>query len=155
MLIGTISDTHGLLREEVFTAFENCDLILHAGDIGSFEVLEKLRSFKEVIAIRGNVDTQAWAMNLNETELITLQKRKILLIHNLNNLKDIHTAGKAEIVIYGHSHKADIKYKDHILFFNPGSAGPRRFSLPVSLGLITLDNEEIKPAIVNISTFPA
>jgi len=137
--IGLISDTHGLLRKEALEALGGVELILHAGDVGKPEILEKLRTIAPVIAVRGNVDTQAWAQSLPETAAIEEHGVSIYMLHNLNAL-DLNppTAG-FQIVVSGHSHKPGKSEKNGVLYINPGSAGPKRFQLPVTVALLGLD----------------
>ena len=129
--IGVISDTHGLLRPEAKAALRGCDAIVHAGDIGKPEVLDQLAELAPLTAIRGNVDT--WAADLPDTAVLTLDGRQFYVIHNFNDLDlDPQSAGFAG-VISGHSHVPKTEMRDGVLYLNPGSAGPRRFKLPVSV----------------------
>jgi uncharacterized protein len=131
--IGVISDTHGLLRPEAIEALLGSDLILHAGDIGTPEILEELSTIAPVVAVRGNNDVGAWARTIPESETIAIENVSIHLLHIAKDLKlDPKTAG-VQVVISGHSHKPSIEEREGILFLNPGSAGPRRFKLPVSI----------------------
>ncbi|MGE5431704.1 MAG: metallophosphoesterase family protein [Syntrophomonadaceae bacterium] len=147
-LIGVISDTHGLLREEIKELFKNCKMILHAGDVGKESVLEELRKYKDTVAVRGNVDY--WAQKLKEREYVELENKKILILHNISDLTIDPAENKVDIVIYGHSHKAVIKNENGVLYFNPGSAGPVRFRLPVTAGLLRIDNGKIEAEIVTL-----
>jgi uncharacterized protein len=132
--IGVISDTHGLLRPQAVAALRGCPAIIHAGDVGRPEILEELRRIAPVFAVRGNVDIGPWAMKLPETEIVEIEDCRLCVLHDLNALDlDPRTAG-FRAVIAGHSHQPKIETKDGILYFNPGSAGPRRFNLPVSVG---------------------
>ena len=128
-IVGVISDTHGLLRPEVFDVFRDVSLILHAGDIGSPEVLDELKKIALVVAVRGNNDTGAWAKRIPEIETVSVGAVSIHLIHDLKTMKDAAT--DFDVVISGHSHKPSIDQRDGVLFLNPGSAGPRRFKLPI------------------------
>lgn len=139
--IGLISDTHGLLRAEVYTHFEGCDLILHAGDLGSPEVLDELRTIAPTTAVRGNVDTERWAQKLRFTEQIELGDWSIHLLHDLNQLQTPHES--TNIIVYGHSHQFAAKNENGIWFINPGSAGPRRFLLPVTIAIMTLKGNQL------------
>lgn len=136
--IGLISDTHGLLRKEALDALRGSDLILHAGDIGKPEILDELRKLAPVVAIRGNVDTSPWAKKLNETELVETAAANFYLIHNINELDVIPSAAGIHIVLFGHSHQPARYEKGGVLYINPGSAGPRRFNLPISLARLSL-----------------
>jgi uncharacterized protein len=132
--IGLISDTHGLLRPEALAFLRGSDHIVHAGDIGAAEILEQLARLAPVTAVRGNNDRGAWAMALAETELVQIGGVSIYVIHDLAELDlDPHTAG-IHMVVSGHSHKPSIEHRNGVLFANPGSAGPRRFTLPISAG---------------------
>jgi putative phosphoesterase len=131
--VGIISDTHGLLRPEALHALGGSDLILHAGDIGSEDVLERLCQIAPVIAVRGNVDTAVWAAELPVIAQTEVGGRRIGILHDLTQL-DIRSMGDdIAMIIYGHSHKPVQQTKEGIIYLNPGSAGPRRFRLPVSL----------------------
>ncbi len=143
--VGIISDTHGLLRPEAIRALENSELILHVGDVGSKDVLERLEQIAPVIAVRGNVDSASWAEQLPRTAAIELQENLIWILHDLHDLDiDPARAGMA-MVIYGHSHKPVQWTKKGAIYLNPGSAGPRRFQLPVSL--VRADFRTTPPAI--------
>jgi putative phosphoesterase len=139
--IGLISDTHGLLRREALDALRGSELILHAGDIGKPEILDELRKLAPVVAIRGNVDTTSWATKLKETELVETPSATFYVIHNINDL-DVNPAGAGiHVVLFGHSHQPAQYEKDGVLYINPGSAGPRRFNLPISLARLNLTVE--------------
>lgn len=137
MKLGLIADTHGLMRPQALEALRGSELILHAGDIGAAAVLDALRELAPVIAIRGNNDTQAWAAGLPETERVELAGRHLYLLHDRKALTPDALAG-VDAVISGHSHKPLIESRDGLLYINPGSAGPRRFSLPVTVARLTL-----------------
>lgn len=146
MKIGVISDTHGLLRPQAVVALAGVDHILHAGDIGDLAILDELRRIARVTAIRGNVDTQHSFSHVPETDAVELDGKLIYLIHNVDDLDLKPAAAGFAAVISGHSHKPKIEWKNGVLFFNPGSAGPRRFSLPVSVGFLTIENGKIEPS---------
>lgn len=149
--IGVISDTHGLLRPEVFTTFSGVDYILHAGDIGDRTILEKLETIAPVLAVAGNTDSPMIFIDLYDNAILKTDFISIYMIHNINNIDlDPFSAG-FDAVIYGHSHKPAVQTRNGVLFFNPGSAGPRRFSLPVSVGLLTIKRKEMKAQIVELS----
>jgi putative phosphoesterase len=136
MLIGVISDTHGLLRPEALDALAGVQHIIHAGDIGSPEIVPRLTEIAPVSAIRGNVDTQGWAQAFPSREVVTLAGRTIHVVHNRGDLDlDPRTAG-FDMVISGHSHAPWVETIDGIVYLNPGSAGPRRFRLPVTLAQV-------------------
>lgn len=136
--IGLISDTHGLLRPEARVALKDVDRIIHAGDICKAEVLEQLAQIAPVVAVRGNNDKGAWAESLNEAETIDVDGVKIHVIHDLHELQPEPEAAGIQVVISGHSHKPSIRMERGVLFINPGSAGPRRFKLPISLGFLEI-----------------
>ncbi|MBA1337178.1 MAG: putative phosphoesterase [Firmicutes bacterium] len=137
-LIGVISDTHGLLREEAVQALRGVDLIIHAGDIGSEEVIRELRKIAPVIAVRGNCDRDQWAKAYPKTEYVEIDDTRIYVLHELNWLNIDPKGAGINIVISGHSHRPKEEKKDGVLYLNPGSAGPRRFNLPVSVARLTL-----------------
>ncbi len=137
-ILGLISDTHGLLREEAVRALRGSDLILHSGDVGAPEILETLRTLAPVVAVRGNVDTGEWAQALPLTETISAGPAMIYMIHILNDLDINPAAGGFQIVVNGHSHKPGQSEKDGVIYINPGSAGPRRFYLPVTVARLDL-----------------
>lgn len=147
MRIGVISDTHGLMREEALDALRGSELILHAGDIGSAAVLDALQQLAPVVAIRGNNDADAWAAHLPEQEEVTIGAHRIMLIHDRKTLRFGRHAAHPQIVISGHSHKPLIETLEGVLYLNPGSAGPRRFSLPVSVAQLQLEPTTAQAAI--------
>jgi putative phosphoesterase len=150
MVIGVISDTHGLLRPEALTALEGSEHILHAGDVGDVTILDRLRGIAPVTAIRGNIDLSGACAQLPATELVALAGRSIYMLHDRQALDlDPVTAGIA-VVVSGHSHHPAIQWHKGILYFNPGSAGPRRFSLPVTVGFLTLSDRGIEPRVVEL-----
>jgi len=136
--IGLISDTHGLLRQEAVEALRGSELILHAGDVGKSEILESLKQIAPVIAVRGNVDTAAWANALPETVVVEESSFSIYMLHNLRQLDLKPAAAGFRIVISGHTHKPLHEERDGVLYINPGSAGPRRFDLPVTVARLNL-----------------
>jgi putative phosphoesterase len=132
MIIGLISDTHGLLRPEAVELLRGSEHIIHAGDIGALEIVGELEKIAPVTAIRGNVDTQPWAGRFAETEVVELGGVFLYVIHDVNAIDLNPKAARFAVVISGHSHKPSQQVKDGVLYFNPGSAGPRRFKLPIS-----------------------
>jgi len=150
MKIGVISDTHGLLRPEAIEALRNVDHILHAGDVGDTVILDQLRQLAPVTAIRGNIDRNGACAQLPETELIELSGHSIYMLHDINTLDLNPAAAGIQVVISGHSHKPLIEWKKNVLCFNPGSAGPRRFSLPISLGYLHIRERAIEPELITI-----
>lgn len=149
MRIGVISDTHGLLRPEALTALAGSNLILHAGDVGSAEVLDALAAIAPVHAVRGNNDRGAWAESLPETREISVDELRLLLIHNLKELAD-DPARRYRVVISGHSHRPAALERAGILYLNPGSAGPRRFRLPVSIAQLRISRGRVRHEIVTL-----
>jgi putative phosphoesterase len=147
-LVGVISDTHGLLRPEALAALQDCDLIIHAGDIGSPEILPKLREIAPVHAVRGNIDVQPWASKLPETAIVELAETFLYVLHDVNTLDlDPRAAGFA-VIISGHSHIPRSELRKGVLYFNPGSAGPRRFRLPVSVGRLRVSGGKIQDELI-------
>ncbi|HUO17143.1 MAG TPA: metallophosphoesterase family protein [Verrucomicrobiae bacterium] len=151
ILIGVISDTHGLLRPEAVAALEGSQHIIHAGDVGDPEILDKLASIAPVTAIRGNVDKGAWARKLLETEVVELGGTSIYVLHDLAQLDLKPEAAGFNAVIYGHSHLPKQEVRGAVLYFNPGSAGPRRFKLPVSVGKLRIEGGKVTGEIVTIA----
>ena len=147
--IGVISDTHGLLRPEVSQILSGVDLIIHAGDIGDLEILEELKKIAKVEAIKGNVDKGTWFDELPETKMFEFEGKWFYLIHNLNELDLDPKAAGIDVVISGHSHQPKIFYKNHVLYLNPGSAGKRRFKLPVTAAIIRIA-KNVEAEIINI-----
>ena len=148
MCIGVISDTHGLLRNQACEALQGCELILHAGDVGAEDVLHELKRIAPVVAVRGNVDVEAWARRLHATEMNEFENKVFYMLHRVADLDLKPSAAGVHAVIYGHSHRPSIEWRGGILYFNPGSAGPRRFSLPVTVGRIEIVDGELRPEIV-------
>jgi putative phosphoesterase len=148
MRIGVISDTHGLLRAEATTALRGSELILHAGDVGNAEVLRELKRIAPVAAVRGNVDVESWARQLPAMEMTEWAGRSFYILHRIADLDLKPKAAGIDAVIFGHSHQPTIEWRDGVLFFNPGSAGPRRFSLPVTVGKIEIVDGELRPEII-------
>jgi putative phosphoesterase len=138
-ILGLISDTHGLLREEAVRALRGSDLILHAGDVGAPEILDTLRTIAPVVAVRGNVDTDKWGQTLPFTEVIQVGSVMIYMLHILQDLDVNPAAAGFRIVVSGHSHKPGQTEKDGVFYINPGSAGPRRFYLPVTVARLDLE----------------
>ena len=148
MIIGVISDTHGLLRDEAVSALLGSQHILHAGDIGSAEILSQLATIAPVTAIRGNVDTEVWARQLPSTNVVELDSVFFYLLHDVKALDLNPVAAGFGAVISGHSHMPKIEWKQDVLYFNPGSAGPRRFKLPISVGRIRVEQGKLQPELI-------
>ena len=150
-LIGLISDTHGLIRPQALAALKGVDLIIHAGDIGKPEVVAALKMIAPLVAIKGNVDKGGWTKPLPETKELKIGDVWVFVIHNVNEL-NFNPAGRGfQVVISGHSHKPLIVRRDGVLFVNPGSAGPRRFKLPVALGKLRLDGRDVTAELVELA----
>jgi len=135
--IGLISDTHGLLREEALRALNGCDAIVHAGDVDRQEILDKLRELAPVVAVRGNIDTEAWARVLPQSQVLQADGANLCVIHNLDALDLKPSSVDFQIVVSGHTHRPAQFEKEGVLYVNPGSAGPRRFSLPITVAHLT------------------
>lgn len=148
--IGVISDTHGLLRSEAFDAMKGVDLIIHAGDIGKEEILGELASHAPLVAVRGNMDGGGWAFRLPRNKTVVLKHTLIHVIHDIDRIDLDPAASGISAVISGHSHKPSVKKRGGVLYLNPGSAGPRRFSLPVSVALLHINGQSVKAEIVQL-----
>jgi uncharacterized protein len=148
--IGVISDTHGLLRPEAVEALRGSEQIIHAGDVGNPEILDQLQQVAPVTAIRGNIDKSAWARALAETEVVELGGVSIYVLHDLSQLDLKPQAAGFHVVIYGHSHVPKQETRDGVLYFNPGSAGPRRFKLPISVGRLFVEDTKVRGEIIPI-----
>jgi hypothetical protein len=140
MLIGVISDTHGLLRPEAVAALGGAEHILHAGDVGDIAILEALREIAPVTAIRGNVDVEGACAELPATDVVELGGKLFYLVHSVRDLDINPVVAGVAAVVSGHSHEPSVEVRRGVLFFNPGSAGPRRFSLPVTVGFVTVED---------------
>jgi putative phosphoesterase len=138
MKIGVVSDTHGLLRPEVAPALAGVDQILHLGDVGKSSIIRELSRIAPVTAIRGNIDREGPCSRLPETDVVLAEGRYIYMLHDLKTLHLDPAAGRFAAVLYGHTHVPNFVKKRGVLYFNPGSCGPRRFELPVTVGLLTV-----------------
>lgn len=143
--IGIISDTHGLLRPEALRVLAHVDHIIHGGDIGNPEIITALRRIAPVTAIRGNVDTGEWATEFAETEFVRLAGRLFYVLHDLNSLQIDPVAQGIDVIVSGHSHMPKIANVDGLLYVNPGSAGRRRFRLPITLVSLEVTRDGLKP----------
>jgi putative phosphoesterase len=150
MRIGILSDTHGLLRPEAEKALRGVHLIVHAGDVGSPEILSKLKTVAPVFAVRGNVDTGPWASELPLTTVVKTGRATLYVLHNLRDLDLRSEATKLDFVISGHTHHAEHTERNGVIYLNPGSAGPRRFHLPVTLALVDLSQKPWRPTLVQL-----
>lgn len=152
--IGLISDTHGILRSAACAALAGCDCILHAGDIGAASVLLELERIAPVLAVRGNIDRGSWAAALPDTASLMAGGKRILLTHDIKRLPGSQIADRYQIVVSGHSHRACVSETAGVLYINPGSAGPRRFRLPVSLALLDIVNGHPSAAVHELPEEP-
>jgi len=150
MLIGVISDTHGLLRPEALQALRGAAMIIHAGDVGKPAVLEQLRGLAPVVAVRGNIDRQPWARSLPPSALLTANGHSILVLHELSQFAVETAPAGLAAVVFGHSHRPSIAKRDGILYLNPGSAGPRRFRLPISLAHLHASQASLRPQLISL-----
>ena len=151
MKIGVISDTHGLLRPEVAPALDGVEMILHLGDVGKISILKELEKIAPVKAIRGNVDTEGACAKLPETEVVLAEGQYLYMLHDLKSIHLDPAAATFAAVLYGHTHVPNFHRKKSVLYFNPGSCGPRRFERPVTVGLLTVGADgELKPEIVTL-----
>ncbi|HVR22466.1 MAG TPA: metallophosphoesterase family protein [Candidatus Polarisedimenticolia bacterium] len=151
MLIGVISDTHGLLRPEAVDALRGSDQIIHAGDVGAPEILDRLRDIAPLTAVRGNVDRGGWAREkLRDREVLEIAGVSIYLLHDLGQLDLKPQAAGFAVVVSGHSHVPIQEMRDGVLYFNPGSAGPRRFKLPVSIGKLIVEGGVVRGELLQL-----
>ena len=150
-IVGVISDTHGLVRVEALHALAGSDFIIHAGDIGNMAVLERLRELAPVTAVRGNNDTGSWAHDIPATNILEVGTTRLYVLHSVDDLDlDPRIAG-FDVVVSGHSHRPQISTHDGVVFVNPGSAGPRRFKLPITVARLTVDGDGVRPDIIELS----
>jgi len=154
MMIGIISDTHGLLRPEGCERLAGVDHIIHAGDIGRPEVIEGLREIAPTTAIRGNIDTGRWAKDYPSTTRLKLGGQSLYVLHNLNDLNLDPAASGIDVVVSGHSHRPKIETVRGVLYLNPGSAGPRRFTLPIALATLDLVDDALRPRLHHLAILP-
>lgn len=149
-LIGVISDTHGLVRPQAIEALAGVDMILHAGDIGDAAVLDTLREVAPVVAVRGNNDRGEWAESLPHWEVVEIGAVSIYMLHDLKEI-DVSPAGVFQVIVSGHSHKPVVEERRGVLYVNPGSAGPRRFSLPISLAHLKVEGSTVNAKLIELS----
>jgi putative phosphoesterase len=152
VIIGVISDTHGLLRPEAIAALHGSQYIIHAGDVGDPQILDKLSAIAPVTAVRGNVDHGPWARKIPATNVLEIGEISIYVLHVIQELDLKPEAAKFAAVVYGHSHVPKSEMKNGVLYFNPGSAGPRRFKLPVSVGRLVIEDGKIEAQILLLKT---
>jgi putative phosphoesterase len=151
MILGLISDTHGLLRDRALRAMQNAGLIIHAGDLGDPRILEALEKVAPVTAVRGNVDTEEWAAKLQPTAVVNVGAVGIYVLHDVKELKLNSIPSGISVVVSGHSHKPGQATRGGILYINPGSAGPRRFNLPITVALLDLDRRPWEAEFIDVS----
>ncbi len=149
-VVGVISDTHGVLRPEAVAELEGSEVIIHAGDIGNPEILEELRNIAPVIAVRGNSDKGAWTEALPETEVVQVGEVSLYVLHDLSDLDLDPAAADITAVISGHSHRPGVEDRKGVMFLNPGSAGPRRFNLPVSLARLYIRDGNLDAEVIEL-----
>jgi uncharacterized protein len=151
ILVGVISDTHGLIRPEAVAALRGADLIIHAGDVGAPEVIDELRNLAPTFVIRGNIDKAHWAGALPTTADVEVGGLVFHVLHDISELDLDPAAVGYAAVVYGHSHQPSIEMREGVLFLNPGSAGPRRFKLPVSIARVSVSGQRLRPEIVELT----
>jgi putative phosphoesterase len=149
--LGVISDTHGLVRPVALEALVGVELIIHAGDIGKPEVLQALQAIAPVVAVRGNNDKGRWADRLPDTEVVEVDKVLLYVLHDVNRLDLDPAAAGFHVVISGHSHQPSIVKRQGVLFLNPGSAGPRRFTLPISMAWLSIRGDSIEARFIDLA----
>ena len=148
--VGLISDTHGLLRPQALDAMRGSDRIVHAGDIGDAAIIDALERIAPVTAVRGNNDVASWAASLRDDEIVTIGDTRIYVVHDVNTIAIDLQAQGIKVVVAGHSHRPLVRERDGIVFVNPGSAGPRRFSLPISVGELVLSATGVRARLLTL-----
>ncbi len=155
LTIGVISDTHGLLRPSAIAALRGSDVILHAGDVGGQDILDSLGELAPVHVVRGNTDHGLWAATLPRTEVVSVEGADIYMVHDIEDLDLDPAAADFDMVVYGHSHRPDVAVRGGVTYFNPGAAGHRRFSLPVTVGKVRVTPAGLgDPEVVHIEATP-
>ena len=150
LTVGVISDTHGLLRPEATEALKGSDLIVHAGDVGGAQILEQLRTIAPTFAVRGNVDTGEWAKVLPMTEVVIVGQLQLYVLHDFATLDLNPRAAGFSAVVYGHSHRPDAEVRHGVLYLNPGSAGPRRFTLPIAMAKLRVVGDQLSHEMIEL-----
>ena len=150
IIVGVISDTHGLLRPEATEALKGSDLIVHAGDVGGAQILEQLRAIAPTFAVRGNVDTGEWAKALPMTDVVEVGQLQLYVLHDVAALDRDPSAAGFAAVIYGHSHRPHAEIRHGVLFLNPGSAGPRRFTLPIAVAKLRVVGDRLSHEMIEL-----
>lgn len=148
--IGVVSDTHGLVRPELLEALSGVEMIIHAGDVGAAQVLEALGAHAPVVAVRGNMDGGPWARGLREVEVIEIDRSLLYVLHDAQEIDLDPAAAGFRAVISGHSHRPKLYRRNGVLFLNPGSAGPRRFRLPVSAAILHLEDDSVDAELIEL-----
>jgi putative phosphoesterase len=148
--IGVISDTHGLLRPDAIAFLEGCDHIIHAGDIADRAVLDALRAIGPLTIVRGNNDRGPWTQGISSSEMIEVDDVHMYIVHDIADMAIDPVAAGVSVVISGHSHKPSIARRDGVLYLNPGSAGPRRFTLPIAMAELTIDGSAVDARIIEL-----
>jgi uncharacterized protein len=150
IVVGVISDTHGLMRPQALAALQGCDLIIHAGDVGSTDVIKELSGIAPTHAVRGNIDNADWSASLPMTEMVEVGERRFFVLHQISHLDFDPADLGCAAVVYGHSHQPLVEMREGVLFLNPGSAGPRRFNLPVTVARVGVSGQGLRPQIVEL-----
>lgn len=153
MIIGLISDTHGLLREEVIQNLKGCDLIIHAGDIGKYEVIDRLRQIAPLEVVLGNCDRNIEEKSISTESIVQIGDLKLYIIHDISKLNIDLQQEKISFVVYGHSHKRNIYTENGIIYINPGSVGPKRFKLPTTMAKLYIDEELIDEKFLKLDNY--
>lgn len=153
MIIGLISDTHGLLREEVIQNLEGCNLIIHAGDIGKYEVIDRLREIAPLEVVLGNCDINIEDESISTEKIVQIGEKKLYIIHDISKLNIDLQQEKISFVVYGHSHKKNIYTENGIIYINPGSVGPKRFKLPTTMAKLYIDEELINKNFLKLDNY--
>lgn len=148
--IGIISDTHGLLRHEAINALQGSDLIIHAGDIGNLQIIDELETISPVVAVRGNMDNESWAYKLKKMEVVEISGSTLYIVHDVNRLDIDPVSADIRAVVHGHSHNPLIQEYDSVLYINPGSAGPRRLKLPVTVAVLNIYRKKMSVEIIKL-----
>jgi uncharacterized protein len=150
IILGVISDTHGLLRPQAIAALAGSDLIIHAGDVGKPEVIDRLGGVATTFVVRGNIDNGSWAARLPPTRTVEVGGLRFFVLHDIAELALDPAAAGFAAVVFGHSHRPSIETRDGVLFLNPGSAGPRRFTLPITVARVRVTGQRMQPEIVEL-----
>lgn len=153
MIIGLISDTHGLLRDEVIQNLEGCNLIIHAGDIGKYEVIDRLREIAPLEVVLGNCDRNIEEKSISTEKIVQIGEKKLYIIHDISKLNIDLQQEKISFVVYGHSHKKNIYTENGIIYINPGSIGPKRFKLPITMAKLYIDEELINKNFLKLDNY--